>query len=281
MEVMVTYLDGDPDRPVVTGVVPNAKQKVPYKLPENKTKSVFRSNTHQSKNWRRMNELTFEDKENAEEIFIHAEKDRNEKTNNNHTERIDNNWVQSIGHNKAIEVRNNHDEVVGGNLTLNVGPSGLGTLVAHSYQNELFGMKMAGYDYGIPSVLDPGAGNMFVRTDKSKLEMVGTHSVEQVTISKTLSTGNDLKFLVGQNFDVSVDGNQIEDSTGKRIIQSSQKIEIVCGNSRLLLQPDGNIIMSGNSLNISMSSSISIFANNFTNKIANLFSVIAKRINLN
>ena len=120
MEVMVTHLDGDPEGPLVTGVVPNAKQKVPYKLPENKTKSVFRTNTHQSKSWRQMNELTFEDKENKEEIFIHAEKDRNEKTNNNHTERIDNNWVQSVGLNKALEIRNNHDEIIGGDMTLKV-----------------------------------------------------------------------------------------------------------------------------------------------------------------
>ena len=49
MEVMVSYLDGDPDRPVVTGVVPNARQKVPYDLPANKTRSTFRTNSHKGR----------------------------------------------------------------------------------------------------------------------------------------------------------------------------------------------------------------------------------------
>ncbi|MFP7675601.1 type VI secretion system Vgr family protein [Marivita sp. S0852] len=74
MEVMVTYLDGDPDRPVVTGVVPNAKQKVPYELPGNKTKSVMRTQTHKGDGF---NEITFEDVAGGEELFVHAQKDLN------------------------------------------------------------------------------------------------------------------------------------------------------------------------------------------------------------
>ncbi|MDO5623049.1 MAG: type VI secretion system tip protein TssI/VgrG, partial [Paracoccus sp. (in: a-proteobacteria)] len=58
MEVMVSYLDGDPDRPVVVGVVPNTRQKVPYALPANKTKMVMRSNTHKGEGF---NEISFED----------------------------------------------------------------------------------------------------------------------------------------------------------------------------------------------------------------------------
>jgi type VI secretion system secreted protein VgrG len=58
MEVMVMCLDGDPDRPVVTGVVPNSRQKVPYTLPANKTKSIFRTNTHKGQCF---NGLSFED----------------------------------------------------------------------------------------------------------------------------------------------------------------------------------------------------------------------------
>ncbi len=76
MEVMIAYVDGDPDRPLVTGVVPNAMQKVPYDLPANKTKSTFRTNTHKGRGF---NELSFEDENGLEEIYIHSQKDRNEK----------------------------------------------------------------------------------------------------------------------------------------------------------------------------------------------------------
>jgi type VI secretion system secreted protein VgrG len=71
MEVMVTYLDGDPDRPVVTGVVPNPHHKVPYSLPDNKTKTVLRSKTHKGGGF---NEISFEDKSGGEELLIHAER---------------------------------------------------------------------------------------------------------------------------------------------------------------------------------------------------------------
>ncbi|MFP7675845.1 type VI secretion system tip protein TssI/VgrG, partial [Marivita sp. S0852] len=66
MEVMVTYLDGDPDRPVVTGVVPNERQKVPYPLPEHKTKSVMRTQTHKAEGF---NEISFEDATGGENMF--------------------------------------------------------------------------------------------------------------------------------------------------------------------------------------------------------------------
>jgi type VI secretion system secreted protein VgrG len=120
MEVMVTYLDGDPDRPVVTGVVPNPRQKVPYTLPENKTKSIFRSNTHKGKGF---NELTFEDEKGRQEIYMHAERDNRIHAGNSRSKRIDNNQSESIGRNKTIEVGNNHHEVIGGNMTLMVGPN--------------------------------------------------------------------------------------------------------------------------------------------------------------
>jgi Domain of unknown function (DUF4329)/Type VI secretion system/phage-baseplate injector OB domain len=128
MEVMVTYLDGDPDRPVVTGVVPNPKQKVPYALPENKTKSVFRTNTHQSKNKNKFNELSFEDREGKEEVFLHAQKDMSIRVLNDRVKRVDAHQVESVGGNKNIEVAMNHQEKIGANMSLTVGGSGANVL---------------------------------------------------------------------------------------------------------------------------------------------------------
>ena len=72
-EVVVTYLDGDPDRPLITGVVYNAGQLPPYKLPDEKTKSYFKSNS--SKGGEGFNEIRFEDKASEEQIYMHAQKD--------------------------------------------------------------------------------------------------------------------------------------------------------------------------------------------------------------
>jgi type VI secretion system secreted protein VgrG len=73
-EVVVTFLGGDPDRPLVTGSVYNAEQTVPYPLPGEMTKSTVK--TRSSKGGSEGNELRFEDKKDKEEVFLHAEKDQ-------------------------------------------------------------------------------------------------------------------------------------------------------------------------------------------------------------
>jgi type VI secretion system secreted protein VgrG len=76
-EVLVSFLEGDPDRPIITGVVYNAQQTVPYTLPTEQTKSTIKSNS--SKGGGGSNEIRFEDKKDAEELFIHAQKDMTTK----------------------------------------------------------------------------------------------------------------------------------------------------------------------------------------------------------
>ncbi|MCD8482281.1 MAG: type VI secretion system tip protein VgrG [Verrucomicrobia bacterium] len=72
-EVIVEFLEGDPDRPIVTGAVYNGEHPTPYKLPAHKTRSTLKSNSSKDKEGH--NELRFEDKANKEQIYIHAERD--------------------------------------------------------------------------------------------------------------------------------------------------------------------------------------------------------------
>ncbi|WP_092993589.1 type VI secretion system tip protein TssI/VgrG [Rhizobium sp. NFR07] len=278
MEVMVAYVDGDPDRPLVTGVVPNPSTAVPYDLPANKTKSIFRTNTHKGHGF---NEMSFEDENGLEEIYLHAQKDRNEKTRNNHTERIDNNWVQSVGHNKAIEIGNNQSESIGGNYTVTVGPSGIGKLISQVDAWGARGISMVGYDFGILGASVAGVGNMFTSIDRSKLEIVGLTSFEDIGLNKTISTGTEFKVISGKSIDISSVENHVEDAGGKRVIQAQQKLELVCGASRLSLLPTGEIILSGTKLTMSISDSIMVFASSMTSKLTTFFSVLSKRIDLN
>ena len=125
MEVLVEFLEGDPDKPLVTGCVYNGKNKVPYPLPEHKTKSAFRSNSHMSSGF---NELTFEDATGAENISLHAQKDMTLKVLNNHAKRVDNDDVESIGNNKSIEVGNNYQIKYGGSFNQSVGSASNGAL---------------------------------------------------------------------------------------------------------------------------------------------------------
>ncbi|MEO1491806.1 MAG: type VI secretion system tip protein TssI/VgrG [Pseudomonadota bacterium] len=121
MEVLVEFLDGDPDKPLVTGCVYNGRNAVPYPLPEHKTKSVFRTDSHKSTGF---NELSFEDATGAENIALHAQKDQTLKVLHNRMKRVDNDQIESVGSNKSIDVEKNHQEKIGGSMNLFVGGGG-------------------------------------------------------------------------------------------------------------------------------------------------------------
>ncbi len=84
MEVLVDFIEGDPDRPIITGCVYNAEAMPPYDLPEHKTRSTIKSNS--SKGGNGFNEFRIEDKKGEEQIFIHAEKDLDIRVKNDKKE---------------------------------------------------------------------------------------------------------------------------------------------------------------------------------------------------
>ena len=128
MEVVVEFLEGDPDKPLVTGCVYNGKNTVPYDLPANKTVSTFKSNTHQGSGY---NEFRFEDEKDREEVFMHAQKDHNTIIENDETHSIGhdrsktvgNDQSESIGHDKTISVGNDHRENIGNDMFYTVARS--------------------------------------------------------------------------------------------------------------------------------------------------------------
>ena len=127
MEVLVEFLEGDPDKPVVVGNVFNGKNDAPYPLPAHKTKAVWRSKTHKGEGF---NEISYEDEVGQENIALHAQKDQRLKVLNNRMKRVDNDQIESVGSNKSIDVGSNHQEKIGGSMNLTVGGGMGGALFA-------------------------------------------------------------------------------------------------------------------------------------------------------
>ncbi|MGF1770659.1 type VI secretion system tip protein VgrG, partial [Enterovibrio makurazakiensis] len=84
-EVIVSFLEGDPDQPIITGRTYHATNVPPYPLPANKTRTVIRTETHQGEGF---NELRFEDQAEQEEIYVHAQKDMNLLVENDRKDNI-------------------------------------------------------------------------------------------------------------------------------------------------------------------------------------------------
>jgi type VI secretion system secreted protein VgrG len=82
-EVIVDFLDGDPDRPIITGRVYNAEQMPPYALPENQNRSTIKSRSTKQGTAETFNELRFDDTKDSEEVYLHAQKDCKREVVNN------------------------------------------------------------------------------------------------------------------------------------------------------------------------------------------------------
>lgn len=104
MEVVVQFLDGDPDRPLVTGAVYNGKNGPPWALPGNMTKSGFLSRSTTGGAAANANELSFEDKKGSEKVLFHAEKD--------FVREVENDDTLDVGHDQTRTVKNNRTTTI-------------------------------------------------------------------------------------------------------------------------------------------------------------------------
>ena len=122
-EVVVSFLEGNPDRPIITGVVYNADQMPPYPLPDKKTQSGIKTNS--SKGGGGSNEIRLDDNKGKEQIFIHAQKNQDEEVENDETVKIGNNRTENGGQGReasrsaatARERRQGRKITIGGDRT--------------------------------------------------------------------------------------------------------------------------------------------------------------------
>jgi len=127
-EVLVSFLEGDPDRPVITGRVYNANQMPPYTLPDYQTRSTFMSRTSKGGGASNYNELRFEDLKGKEQIFMNAEmdmdlrveKDSREFIGANRHLVVTTNQQEQVQADKHLQVQGNHFEQIQGNMSLQV-----------------------------------------------------------------------------------------------------------------------------------------------------------------
>jgi type VI secretion system secreted protein VgrG len=126
-EVIIEFLEGDPDQPIITGRVYNAQAMPPYGLPSEKTKSTLKSNS--SKGGGGFNEIRFEDKKGDEQIFIHAEKDEDVRIKNDSREWIGKerhlivttDQIEQVDGDKHLTVAGDQNEKIDGTISIEAG----------------------------------------------------------------------------------------------------------------------------------------------------------------
>ena len=204
-EVVVDFLEGDPDRPLIVGSVYNADQMPHYDLPDEKTKTYFKTNT--TKGGDGYNELMFDDKEDDERVYIHAQKNLDVRVRNDSKARVFGNMHQIVGweedgekggdfrqrvyQDKHLQVEGSHFEDIQGDVNLQTG-------------------IFAGGE-------DDSAGNMNSRIFGNKFDVVrgkvtefyGNDQTSEVWGSKSLDINGDLQIKTGG--DIAIESGTMKD----------------------------------------------------------------------
>ena len=227
-EVIVDFVDGDPDRPIITGRVYHGTNRPPYPLPANRTVSTIKSDS--SKGGGGSNELRFEDKKGKEEVYLHGQKDwtieiENDKNQdvghdetlhvgNDRSKIVDHNQSESIGHDKSIDVGRNHTEFIGANKTETVAINCAETI-------------------GVAKELTIG-GAYAVTVGAGMNTAVGLAQFEEVGLNKTV--------MVGKKFS----------------INAGDELSITVGKASFVMKADGSVTINGSKLELAASGPVKI-----------------------
>jgi len=228
-EVIVSFMDGDPDRPLVTGCVYNGKNKPTY---PSKTQSGIKTRSTKGGTPQNYNELRFEDKKDNEQIYIHAEKNLDTRVENDESLTVDNDRNKFVKHNENSKIDNNRDKVVGKNQTEKIGENK--TIDVGKNHSETVGKNI---DITIKENHNESIGkNMFISVDKDLEERVSGKYTEAVT----------------KEYDLSAKTINME---------AADSITLKTGSAQIVMKKNGDITISGTNINVKGSGSVVIKGN--------------------
>ncbi|MGQ8367233.1 type VI secretion system Vgr family protein [Glaciecola sp. 1036] len=221
-EVLVDFLQGDPNQPIVVACIYNGSNLPPYPLPQHSTMSGFRSRT--TGNAGTFSEIRFEDKKGDEQLFIHAaknqdisitqdcfetvggdrhltvKKNQHSKVHNNRFDSIDGDSTQKVGKDFNLSIEGKEAKEVGQSISLSVGSNG-------------------SYDY---------AGNLSINSDKDSYLKAKNICLE-ASSNITLKVGNSFIAIERGGISISTSGNISLDAKGKLSAKASSAADIKAG----------------------------------------------------
>jgi len=242
-EVMVAFLDGDLDRPVVIASLYNANQMPPYSLPDNKTQSGIKSAS--SPGSEGFNEIRFEDRKGEELFHVQAEKDRTTLTKNDDSQEVGHNRTRSVGNdesisigaNRTVSVAKNHSESVGGSESLSV-DKGRSRSVTDSESVSI-------------------GKDQTISIDKNQNVTVGKDQAVMVDGNRNLTVSKKHAIQVEKDQEETIGGKSMTSVTKeyalqakKIILQAEDQITFKTGDAQIVMKSNGDISVSGGKINI-------------------------------
>ncbi|WP_295436990.1 type VI secretion system Vgr family protein [uncultured Thiodictyon sp.] len=226
-EVIVDFLEGDPDQPIITGRVYNAAAMPPYGLPAGAVVSGIKSQTHKGAGY---NEIAMNDTAGSELLRVNAQYDQSTNVNHDRTETIGNDQSVSIVNNRTDQVGVDAKEDIGANLSLAVGAN----------RKESVG------------------GNDSLSVGGNKTETISIASAETVGAVKALSVGAAYQISVGAAMNTTVGLASFEQVGVNKHILAGSKIVFECGGGKITIASSGKITIEGTEIAIKASGPVDI-----------------------
>jgi len=246
-EVVVNFLEGDPDRPLITGSVYNANCMPPYTLVQNKTQSGIKSRIQAEKD---------------ENILV--KNNKSENVGNNETITIGNDRTETVGHDETITVQNNRVETVqvnetltvGTNRTRNVGSNESITVGASRVHSVAINEAI---NVGVSQEISVGAAQA-ISVGAAQAVSVGASQSVDVGGSRSLGVGSDYNVNVGKDRNSDI-GNKESVKIGKEwVVDVGDQVTIKCGSAQIVMKKDGTIQLKGKNISLKGSGKIDVKA---------------------
>lgn len=284
-EVIVEFLEGDPDRPIITGRVYNGTNAVPFALPDNKTQSGLRSRSTLQGAAANCNEIRMEDKKGSEHLLVHAEKDQGIEVENDETHWVGHDRAKTIDHDEIIHVKHDRTANVDNNETITIGvhhTESVGSNMSIKVGDDLTENVGKNYSETVGKAMDLTVGD-------SMTVAIGASMSEEVGKEKTVTVGKAYSLKVGANASTDVDGavmesvgksqsNKIKEDlstevggSAKEVVKDSyslqaKKIQLVAddeialktGSAEIVMKKNGDIVIKGGKLTLKGSGDVVI-----------------------
>ncbi|WP_412024534.1 type VI secretion system tip protein TssI/VgrG [Burkholderia cepacia] len=270
-EVVVDFLNGDPDEPIVTGRVYNGEKMPPWGLPGSATQSGMLSRSSPGGTTEHANAFRFEDKKGAEQLWMHAERNFDAETEADHSLSVGNNHTHTVGNDETMQVKNNRQRSVGQNETVNIGQNrvaqigvdethGVGgnrtrtvgkketVTIASDRTATIGGSHTESVTHGKTETIGEGktlnVGQMYQTTSQDMKTLVASAHTEEIG-TRTSTIANAHTHTVGGEHTVNVGANHTTNVQHQVTVNAGDQLSLVCGNSSIVMKSDGTIAIQG------------------------------------
>ncbi len=232
-EVIVGFIEGDPDAPIIMGRTYNGENLPPWDLPANATQSGFLTRSTKGGSYGNANAIRFEDKQGAEQLFIHAEKNQDIEVENDETHWVGHDRTKTIDRHETVHVKGNRTETVDLDETITV----------HQNRTERVDLNET------VSIGD----NRSVTIGGMKTETIALAKAETIGLGKALTIGAAYQTTVGGLMNTTVGLQQSEQvglskttRVGKTYeLVAGDAIRFVVGKASLTMTKDGKVTIVG------------------------------------